>query len=97
MSDWVWIVLGILASYRIARILAVEEGPFGVLDAIRNRLDPKQETWLGRGLNCPLCAGFWVSLAVSLVLLPWSDWRSLCLTWFAVAGGMAALHLWLEK
>ncbi len=75
----------------------MEEGPLGILGAIRVRLDPEQKTWLGRGLNCPLCVGFWVSLMVSLALLPWSGWQSLLLYWLGVAGAMAALHLWLEK
>lgn len=78
-------------------MLAVEEGPFGIFDAARVRLDPEQKTWLGRGLNCPLCIGFYVSLAVSAMLLPWSGWRMLFLDWLGVAGAMAALHLWLEK
>lgn len=97
MSDWIWLVLAILASYRISRMLAVEEGPFGIFDKARARFDPKQETWLGRGLNCPLCIGFYVSLAVAALLLPVPSWQILVLNWLAVAGGMAALHLWLEK
>lgn len=78
-------------------MLAMEEGPLGIFDAVRVRLDPEQKTWLGRGLNCPLCVGFWVSLVVSAVLLPWSGWQLLLLYWFGVAGGMAVLHLWLEN
>lgn len=78
-------------------MLAVEEGPLGIFDKVRVRLDPEQKTWLGRGVNCPLCIGTWVSLVVSVFLLPWSGWQLLLLYWFGVAGGMAALHLWLEK
>lgn len=78
-------------------MLAMEEGPLGIFDAVRVRLDPEQKTWLGRGVNCPLCIGFYTSLAVVAVLLPWSGWQLLLLYWFSVAGGMAALHLWLER
>lgn len=95
-EHWLWIVLAILASYRVSRMLAVEEGPLGLFDAVRVRLDPAQKTWLGRGVNCPLCIGFYVSLGVVVLLLPFLSWQTLILEWLGVAGGMAVLHLWLE-
>ncbi len=97
MSDFLLLVLAVFASYRLARMLAMEEGPFGILDTVRVRIDPEQKTWLGRGLNCPLCIGFYVSLAVTLILLPFATWQQSVLNWLGVAGAMAALHLWLEK
>lgn len=97
MSDWLSFLLAVFATYRVAMMLALEEGPLGIFDTLRLRLDPEQKTWLGRGVNCPLCIGFWVSLAVSVVLSPWSGWQSLLLDWLGVAGAMAALYLWIDK
>jgi hypothetical protein len=90
-------ILAILATYRVARMLTTEDGPFDLFAKLRERIDPRQETWVGRGINCPLCVGFWVSFAVSLVFLPWSSLASLLLNWLGVAGGSVVLHNWVEK
>lgn len=96
------IFLAVLATYRIASMLATEEGAFGIFAAIRERIDPEQTTWLGRGLNCPLCIGFWVALAFAAILtcpaLPdFIFWRDLMLNWFAIAGGQALLYQAIER
>lgn len=90
------IILATLASYRIARILATEEGPFGLFVAIRERFDPEQNTWLGRGLNCSLCIGFWVSFVVTC-LLPFVSIQSFLLLWWAIAGLQTIVHLLMQR
>ena len=55
-----WSVAAALAVYRVARMLAQEEGPFELFARARGLLDPNQRTWLGRGVNCPLCLSFWL-------------------------------------
>lgn len=96
MSDLTRLVLGGLASFRLARMLALEEGPGGVFDRVRGRCDPQQTTWLGRGLNCPLCVGFWTSLLMAVLLWDGSQ-RKLILNWWGMAGAQSLLHLWIEK
>lgn len=92
------IILAILAVYRLARMLAQEEGPFDVFYRIRGRIDPEQKTWIGRGINCALCLGFWLSLIFSIALHRKKvKAPPTLLDWFAIAGGQAALHLWIEK
>lgn len=56
-----------LAVYRISRMIALEEGPFGLFVSLRERVDPFQHSWLGRGLNCPLCISFWAGIGVAVV------------------------------
>lgn len=69
ISDTVFtMIVSALASYRVARMLALETGPFGLFAGVRSRFDPKQETWIGKGLNCPYCIGMWASLAAFWVL-----------------------------
>ena len=97
--------LAVLATYRIARMLAMEEGAFGMFLWARDRIDPQQKTWLGRGLNCPLCIGFWIALGFTLILwfqqgllTPFPIHRSeFLLTWLGLAGAAAVLHLWIER
>lgn len=74
-----------LAAYRLARMFAMEDGPFDVFVRIRARFDPLQTTWLGRGVNCPLCVGFWASLfALAVWFIPGVG--PIIVTWWAVAG-----------
>lgn len=97
MPDWIWLAAGILASYRVARMLAVEEGPFALFERVRARLGgEEQATWLGRGVACPLCIGFYISFVMAL-LVPAVSIQAFVLDWLAVAGGMTILHLWIER
>lgn len=49
-----------LATYRVVRLIAIEEGPFRLAQRLRNVADPDQKTWIGRGLACPWCLSFWI-------------------------------------
>lgn len=49
-----------LATYRIVRLIAVEEGPFSLSLKLRGVLDPDRRTWIGRGMACPWCLSFWI-------------------------------------
>lgn len=55
------ILLCSLATYRVVRIVAIEEGPFALSQKLRNVADPDQRTWIGRGLQCPWCISFWIA------------------------------------
>lgn len=89
-------ILAILASYRLARMIAVEDGAFDVFVWIREHIDPEQRTWLGRGLNCRHCVGFWTSLVWALLLahqdLTMQRSETL-LAWIAISGGATFLFL----
>lgn len=49
-----------LATYRIVRLVAIEDGPFDLSQKLRGIADPDQRTWIGRGLACPWCISFWI-------------------------------------
>ncbi len=55
------IVLCGLATYRLYRLVAIEEGPFGLSTKLRGIADPDQRTWLGRGMACAWCITFWIA------------------------------------
>ena len=88
---WQWeleqtLVLG-LVVYRLAWMVAREEGPFSVFTWLRGRIDPHQRTWVGRGLNCAGCVSFWLALIATLLLRgSWLDWLA-----------MAGLAAWLTR
>ena len=85
------LLLAVLAAYRVAHMLAQEDGPFDLFARLRGRFDPAQSTWLGRGLNCVACLSFWVSLAAAL-LLQRGDLNGLIISWLAIAGGVLVIH-----
>jgi hypothetical protein len=89
------LALAILAAYRVARMLALEEGPFALFDRWRNLF--LNDNWIGRGMRCPLCLGFWLALPAALVALLFD--RTLpadafVLAWLGIAGGQAVLWDW---
>lgn len=88
-------LVAILAAYRVAVLIAREEGPFSMFATIRGKVDPNQATWLGRGLNCAACVSFWTSLLVVLAVLylPAEIVTPLIL-WLAVACGALLLNRW---
>lgn len=94
------LVVAALATYRLARLLALDEGPAGILKTVRQALggediDPETlqaRTNLGRGVTCPYCLGVWVAAALSLLSLFPSSLGDFFLTVFGLAGAQAYLQ-----
>jgi hypothetical protein len=93
--DPILFIVASLATYRLARMVTQEEGPFGIFVRWRGAIDPDQETWVGRGVNCALCVGFWIALPMSYAVtgLTWL-WP---IVWWATAGAAALLQKWEYK
>lgn len=95
---WLTFLVAILAAYRLAHMIAREEGPFSVFANIRGRLDPNQATWLGRGISCAACVSVWTSLLMVLAILylPAAVMIPIAF-WLAVAGGGLILNKVMSK
>lgn len=90
-------LLAVLAVFRAARMFALEDGPLNLFSKIQEWAEPRQEkNWIARGLLCPLCVGFWLSLPVTLIFLPLTP-ALFVLTWLGIAGGAAAIYLITEQ
>lgn len=92
------LILAVLGTYRIAHMVAQEDGPADVFARIR--AIPNPESWIARGLSCVLCISFWVSLLAALLLAhqdPTMQRSETLLTWLGIAGAVMVLHLWTEK
>lgn len=86
LSPWGFIVLT-LAVYRVAYLITREDGPLDLFAKLRGWLDPRQQTWIGRGLNCILCVSFWIGLLGALLVgASWLEWLAVC----------GAIVLWRE-
>ena len=61
MLDSLTIALSALATFRLYRLIAIEEVPFGLSTKLRGVADPDQRTWVGRGMACAWCITFWLA------------------------------------
>ena len=80
------------ATYRLAILVAEEEGPWALAQKFRNT--HQADDWVGRGIRCPACVGFWLALPLTVFALLFTslDVWAWPLYWLAVAG--AARWLW---
>jgi len=90
-----------LACYRLAQLIADDDGPLSIFGRLRQWVDgqAKAEQDQGNGLiwqsvsdgiNCPFCIGVWIA-AVLAVIFYGFQWYTLVYI-FAIAG----LQSWLE-
>lgn len=72
------LVLLALANYRLARLIAIDDGPFDIFFRLRYWLGAydldatgqPSSAW-GRGISCPHCVGMYAALLLwILILLP---------------------------
>jgi hypothetical protein len=85
VPDWLIFLLALLGTYRLAHMIAMEDGPFDAFSAWRDKVG--QSSWVGRGLHCPLCLSFWLALPMALA------WQVSVISWLGIAGGCLVLHL----
>lgn len=98
--------LAILTCYRLARLIARDDGPLFLFEHLRQRVHDRAARekknlgkWqsLAEGLTCPYCLGVWFSLPLlALVLWPtwWGDGFMVLMT---ISGGQAWLWGMVSK
>ena len=84
-----------LAVYRMARMVALEDGPWNVFYRLRslvvNYERGRRDSWLIRGVGCPACLSFWLGF-VGAALLPWQGWAWYVVTALALSGAATWLY-----
>lgn len=78
---------GALATWRVAHLLAAEDGPAEVVLRLRVRAG---DGMLGELMDCFNCLSLWVAAPVSLVVA--RDRRELPLTWLALSGAACLIE-----
>lgn len=86
-SPWFQLVLAVLAAWRVAHLVAHEDGPWGVIVSLRERAG--SGGW-GRLMDCPYCLSMWAAA-------PLSGWMAATFTsgvvlWLAISGGACLLE-----
>ena len=91
--------LGVLACYRLVQFFGLDDGPWDVIQILRERLGAYRLgpqliplTWWGYLLRCPYCLGLYLAPLVTALCI----WPTLpgdfVLGSLALAGGQALLH-----
>jgi hypothetical protein len=87
MNDpWFHFVLGLLATWRVAYLLAYEDGPWDLMVRLRTALG---HGFFGRLIDCFHCVSLWVAAPVAFAIgrgpLEWA------LMWLGLSGGACLL------
>lgn len=93
--NWLTATLAAFAIYRVARMVAEEDGPFFVFRRLRDA-HTDQHTSIALGLRCPYCVGFWAALPVTVLLVVVGGWDVWLwpIWWLGLAGAAAKIHEW---
>ena len=88
-SVTLWLILSILACYRLSQLIACDEGPLGIFSAIREVTKASRFKTLSKLLHC---MGVWIALVLAVLVM----WKAPLCTFviyaLAVAGGQAVLE-----
>jgi hypothetical protein len=85
MNDWTpWfrLVIAILATWRVAHMVAHEDGPFDIIVRLRARAG---DGVFGHLMDCPYCLSIWIGIPFAFMLgnsIP--AWVA---AWLAISGG----------
>jgi hypothetical protein len=94
---WFVFLIAVLATYRLAKMLAEEEGPFKVFTRIREAT-PEQSN-LRRGIECIMCVSMWVAFPIAIVVGlfgPIDPWL-VPLLWPALSSVTVLIRRWEQK
>ena len=88
-KSWLDVILMILATYRLTRLVVLDDGPFDLIASARDWVFARfgEDHWLNKGLSCPWCVSFWLALPV-LFAPPVAYW------WLGLAGAVSLIYSW---
>lgn len=89
----------ILATWRLASLLVVEDGPFDMFLLFRLKAgilydqngEPFGTSWFSDGLACLWCVSVWVGLVTGIAYWLWPDVKWVLLP-FALSSGAIVVH-----
>ncbi len=79
-------ILCTLAVWRVAHLLASEDGPFDIAIRLRKLAG---EGFFGSLLDCFYCLSLWIAIPFAFVLC--TDWTTGVVTWLALSGAASLL------
>lgn len=99
MPEWVRWALAALTCYRMAQLVALDDGPGDVFLRLRERAgayqygdDGRPFTSIGRLMACPFCIGVWAAVPCAALALWPSAVGDVILAVIGIAGAQAAIQ-----
>src|SRR5262249_47917069 len=86
-DDWFLLLAVVLATWRLAHLVAHEDGPFDVIVSMRRIAGSGM---LGRLMNCPYCLSLWFAAPFAWWMA--DAWRAGITLWLAISGGACLLE-----
>jgi hypothetical protein len=89
-------VLAVFACYRLAQLIALDDGPYSVFDRLRKELGWRAANenvfWqnMAELFHCPFCLGIW--FAIPLAFYVGEGIIEIVIAWLAIAGAQAFLQ-----
>ncbi len=99
-------ILAILATFRIARLLPLDDGPLYIFERVRlftaKRVRTEQSElgfWhnLDDAVLCPYCQGLYTAILCIVLLIYPTVYGDIFLLVFALSGAQTMLQKWTEK
>lgn len=87
MSAFYWLVVGALATWRVAHLLYAEDGPWNAVVRLRAAAG---SGFLGEMMDCFYCLSLWV--AAPIAILAGDGWRERILLWPALSAASILLE-----
>ena len=91
-SDWLRLTLAVLATWRLSRLVAYEDGPWDVVALLRRRAG---DGAMGRLMDCPYCLSIW--FAAPLALAVDAGFPGWLLAWLGVSGGASLIEALVSR
>lgn len=91
-SPWLRLVIAILATWRVAHLIAREDGPFDII--VRMRIYAGDSV-IGRLMDCPYCLSIWVAIPAAFML--GSGLAAWVAAWLAISGGASLCERFTER
>ena len=82
-----WLILGVLAVWRVTFLLQAEDGPGELLVRLRRLAG---NGFFGKLLDCFYCLSLWVALPFAIWI--GESWKECVLLWLAFSGGAILLE-----
>jgi hypothetical protein len=91
-SPWFRFVIAVLATWRLARLVAREDGPFEIIVKLRMRA---ADGFAGQLMDCPYCLSLWLAAPFAFALADSAGaWVA---AWLAISGGASLVENLLER
>lgn len=91
-SPWFQFVVAVLATWRLARLIAREDGPFDLVVKLRAKAGGG---FAGQLMDCPYCLSLWIALPFAAPLA--DSAAAWVAAWLAISGGASFLENLLER